>query len=198
MSMSKSNIDILGRLPLAALAMACGSALGAQINPDLAAAVHRDGSAQALIVLSDQSTPMLAPFAATADYKQHRRALVEALQGRAETQQASVRALLESRGIAYRSYWIANVVLANVDSRTLALIAARHEVSRIEPNPILPSHLPRPNTTGNAPAEVDSIAWGVTKINAPEVWAAGDHGPNIVIAGEGKGYQWDHPALKPL
>ncbi len=195
--MSKSNIELLGRLPLAALAIACGSALGAQVNPDLAAAVRNGGSAQALIVLADQSTPMLAPFATTADYKQHRRALVEALRSRAETQQASVRALLDSRGIAYHSYWIANVVLANVDSRTLSLIAARREVSRIEPNPILPSHLPRPNTTGNAPAEADSIAWGVNKINAPEVWAAGDNGQNTVIAGEDTGYQWDHPALKP-
>ncbi|HEV7492033.1 MAG TPA: S8 family serine peptidase [Rhodanobacteraceae bacterium] len=195
--MSKSNVDILVRLPLAALAIACGSALGAQINPDLAAAVRRDGSAQALIVLADQSTPMLAPFAVTADYKQHRRALVDALRARAETQQNAIRALLDSRGIAYHSYWIANVVLANVDSRTLSLIAARREVSSIEPNPSLPAHLPRPTTTDDAPAEVDSIAWGVSKINAPEVWAAGDNGQNVVIAGEDTGYQWDHPALKP-
>ena len=59
--MSTSNVDLLRRLPLAALALACGSALGAQINPDLASAVRRDGSAEALIVLKDQSTPMLAP-----------------------------------------------------------------------------------------------------------------------------------------
>ena len=62
--MSTSNVELLRRLPLAALALACGSAFGAQINPDLAAAVRQNGSAQALIVLKDQSTPMLAPLAA--------------------------------------------------------------------------------------------------------------------------------------
>ena len=42
--MSMSNLR-LHRWPLAALAVACGSAMGAQINADLAEAVRRDGRA---------------------------------------------------------------------------------------------------------------------------------------------------------
>ena len=57
--MSMSNLR-LHRWPLAALAVACGSAMGAQINADLAEAVRRDGRAEALIVLKNQATPALA------------------------------------------------------------------------------------------------------------------------------------------
>jgi subtilisin family serine protease len=195
--MSMSNVEHLRKLPLAALAIACGSAFGAQVNPDLAAAINRDGSAQALIVLKDQTTPMLAPLAESAGYKAHRRALVDALRSRADEQQSSLRAWLDGRGIAYRPYWIANVVLANLTARDLSLLAVRRDVSRIEPNPRIPAHLPRPAAPGKEPAAVDSIAWGVSKINAPQVWAAGDTGQGVVIGGEDTGYQWDHPALKP-
>jgi len=196
--MRMSNIEVLRRLPLAALALACGSVCAASVNPDVVASARRDGTAEALIVLKDQSEPMLAPLAANADYKARRRALVDALRSRAETQQSGVRAWLDAQGIAYRPYWIANVVLANLSVRDLKALAARREVARIETNPVMSSHLPRPSSGRNsAPASVESIAWGVNKINAPLVWAAGFNGQGVVIAGEDTGYQWDHPALKP-
>src|SRR5215467_1691211 len=140
--MSKSNVDILARLPLAALAIACGSAIGAQVNPDLSAAVRRDGSAQALIVLADQSTPLLAPLSSAATYKQHRRALVDALRARADMQQSSIRAWLDAERIPYHAYWIANVIEADLDAHALVALAGRRDISRLEPNPRLPSHLP--------------------------------------------------------
>jgi subtilisin family serine protease len=194
--MNSSNFEVLRRLPLAALALACGSTFAAQINPDLAAAVRRDGSAEALIVLADQSTPMLAPLASGIDYKTHRRALVDALRARAEVQQSGVRAWLDSQGIEYRSYWIANVVQARVSARDLKALSSRREVSRIETNPLLSAHLPQPQPATPGLNDVDAIAWGVSKINAQQVWAAGVTGQGVVIGGQDTGYQWDHPALK--
>lgn len=195
--MSNSNCDVLRRLPLAALAIACGSAFAAQVNPDLAAAARRDGSAEALIVLADQGTPVLAPMDAGLDYKSHRRALVDALRARAETQQSGVKAWLESRGIEYRAYWISNVVLARLNARDLKSLSARRDISRIETNPRIAARLPQPQAAGVGPDDVESVAWGVTKINAPQVWAAGVTGEGVVIGGEDTGYKWDHPALKP-
>jgi subtilisin family serine protease len=59
--------------------------------------------------------------------------------------------------------------------------------------------LPAADPFANAPKPpgVETIPWGVDKINAPKVWAAGDTGKGVTIAGEDTGYQWDHPALKP-
>jgi hypothetical protein len=56
--------------------------------------------------------------------------------------------------------------------------------------------LPHPDLAQRQPDAVESIAWGVAKINAPAVWAAGFNGQGVVIGGEDTGYQWDHPALK--
>ncbi|HEY6985049.1 MAG TPA: S8 family serine peptidase, partial [Rhodanobacteraceae bacterium] len=104
---------------------------------------------------------------------------------------------LDAERIPYHAYWIANVIQADLDAHALAALAARRDVSRLEPNPSLPSHLPHPNAVGDAPDQVETVTWGVTKINAPLVWAAGDNGQGVVIGGEDTGYQWDHPALKP-
>ena len=49
---------------------------------------------------------------------------------------------------------------------------------------------------GSRPLAPEAIEWNITKVNAPEVWAAGFTGQGVVIGGQDTGYQWDHPALK--
>lgn len=192
--MNTSNIG-LHRLPLAALAVACGAAQAASVNADLAAAARREGRVEALVVLKDQAPPATAPGA---DYKARRRALVDALRQRAETQQRGLRAWLDARGIAHRPFWIANLVQASLSPADLAALAARPEVARLEPNPVIAAALPRPvPSPSSAPVDAEAITWGVDKIRAPLVWAAGHTGAGVVIAGADTGYRWDHPALKP-
>ncbi|HJV70568.1 S8 family serine peptidase, partial [Ideonella sp.] len=196
--MSTSSIR-LHRVALAVLAVSCGSAFGARINADLAAAARRDGQAEALIVLKDQATPVLAPLAPGADYKARRRALVAALRDRADLQQGSLRVWLDARGIEYRPFWIANVVYARLSADDLAALASRRDISRVEPNPVIPVPLPQVGAARPLapPLGVETVAWGVDKIRAPLVWAEGFNGQGVVIAGEDTGYRWDHPALKP-
>src|SRR5690606_25593450 len=44
--------------------------------------------------------------------------------------------------------------------------------------------------------EVNSLAWGVERIGAPEVWSMGIDGSGVVVAAIDTGVEWDHPALK--
>jgi subtilisin family serine protease len=179
------------------------AASASKVNPDLAQAARTKGQVEALIVLDDQATPTIAPLSADADYKQRRRALVQALRARADTQQQSLRIWLESRGIAYRAFWIANMVQATLSADDIDALAARSEVARLETNPSISAKLPqgerapaaqvRPNSTD----AIEAVEWGVTKIRAPEVWAAGITGQGVVIGGEDTGYRWTHPALQP-
>jgi subtilisin family serine protease len=196
MPTSPSNRPFKPLLIAAALA-ACGAAGAAQVNPKLAAAAAHAGRVEALIVLADKGMPDLA-LPQGADYKAHRRALVDTLRQRADAQQAGLRAWLDARGIEYRAFWITSVVYARLSADDLAALAKRSEVSRIEPNPVIRLSQPRPGTVaGTAPRNPASIAWGVDKINAPKVWAQGVTGQGVTIAGEDTGYQWDHPALQP-
>ncbi|MEK8032583.1 S8 family serine peptidase [Ideonella sp. DXS29W] len=197
MAMSPSN-GKFHLLALAALAVIGSTAWAGQINGDLAAAARRDGRAEALIVLKDQRTPAVAELPAGADYKARRRALVRALMDRADTQQGGLRAWMDARGIEYQAFWIANMVYAKLSADDIAALAARNEVSRIEPNPSIAVKLPKREPVAAPQAEgVTAVAWGVDKINAPKVWAEGFNGQGVVIAGEDTGYRWDHPALKP-
>ncbi len=187
----------------AAVALVAGPAIAAsatKVNPALAQAARTQGQVEALIVLADQAPPSVAPLSADADYKQRRRALVQSLRARADSQQLSLRIWLESRGIAYRAFWIANMVQATLSADDLDALAARPEVARLETNPSITAKLPQPDRAATAEARPDAmlaVEWGVAKIRAPEVWAAGITGQGVVIGGADTGYRWTHPALQP-
>lgn len=180
-----------------ALALACHAALAANVSVDLAARAAREGFVEALLVLPDQTTPMLAPLDAEADYKTHRRALVDALRARADTQQANLRIWLDARGIDYRAYWISNLVWARVSGAELVALATRDDLTTIESNPHTALRFaPVAKSAQRIPNEVETVSAGVNLIQAPRVWAAGFFGQGVVVAGEDSGFQWDHPALK--
>jgi serine protease AprX len=180
----------------AVLELAClvafGAVAAATVDPQV---IANGGDADTLLVFAS-SSHALTPLAADADYKLRRRELLNALRAQADVTQHDVRAWLDARGIAYRSYWISNVIQVRLPESALAELARRNDIVRIDANARFPARLPHPDRAGDAPQSVESVAWGVAKIDAPEVWAAGFNGQGVVIAGEDTGYQWDHPALE--
>ena len=192
--------SVLAAAAAALLATPVFAASVAKVNPGLTQAARTTGPVEALIVLADQATPTIAALSPDADYKQRRRALVDALRARADAQQQSLRIWLDSRGIAYRPFWIANMVQATLSAADIEALASRPEVARLETNPSIAAKLPqaeRTTLTQSRPDATAAVEWGVTKIRAPEVWAAGITGQGVVIAGGDTGYRWAHAALKP-
>ncbi len=178
------------------MAMAGSIANAANIDPQLRDVLQAHGGAEVLIAFA-LPAPELAPLAADADYRLRRRVLVTALMSQAETDQAATCAWLDARAIAYRSYWIANVIEVRVTSEQLSDLADRREVRRIVANFPVSAHLPQPEAQPAGTVEpLAGIEWGVQKIGAPAVWDLGYTGQGVVIAGQDTGYQWDHPALK--
>lgn len=186
----------LAPLSLVPLVFALNAALAADVDPAVRVSAGQGGDVDVLIVLADQAQPMLAPLDPRADYRQRRRALVDALRARADTQQAGVRGWLQSRGIAHRPYWIANLIAARLDAGEVDALARRADVARIAADPKIAARLPRSATAPAAPTAPLGSAWGVQKIDAPAAWEHGYTGQGVVIGGQDTGYQWDHPALK--
>jgi len=180
----------------------CPLASAASVDPKVLAEAAGSDSVDALLVLADQTKPLLAPLKTDGDYRVRRGALISALRARAERDQSGVRAWLDARGIAHRDFWIANLIQVRLPAGAVAELALRSDIVRIDPNPQIPLHLP-PEEPGAAPQVIQAtdiatgIAWGVAKIEAPAVWSAGFTGQGAVIGGEDTGYQWDHPVLKP-
>ncbi|MCP4539525.1 MAG: S8 family serine peptidase [Chloroflexi bacterium] len=150
-----------------------------------------------LVVLAEQADLSAAYDLPT---KQARGRFVrDALWETAQRSQASLRAWLDARDVPYQSFYIVNMLhVQNGDRALVNALAARSDVTRIEANPRIQNALPRPETSVLRQDQLSpsAIEWGVSKINAPDVWALGYTGQGVVVGGQDTGYDWDHPALK--
>lgn len=115
-----------------------------------------------------------------------------------QTQQALL-ALLESRGLQHRSFWIANMILVKADLQFIQILAERDDVAHIYANPQVRLDVqpiePDQDATANLEAE-QSVEWNIALVGAPTVWQEGYTGQGVVIAGQDTGYEWEHQALK--
>jgi len=114
-------------------------------------------------------------------------AAVAALRAEAERTQASLRKYLDVRGIAF--------ITLEADAELAAKLASRSDVGMIEldaPMQMLKPDLQQP-TSAHATKAIES---GITRVNAPALWAMGIRGQGVLVAGEDTGIQWDHPAIK--
>jgi subtilisin family serine protease len=192
-TMQKLNQGLV-RLAVA-IVLACGTAAAAEIDPALMAQAQRVGRADTLIVL-DATVPT-ALLRRDGDYLARRRNLVDTLRATADVAQAPLRHWLGERGIAYRSFWIVNMIQADLTLVQIAELAARDDVARMDANAPWRLQVPQPETPLPRPAAAQAVEWGVAKIRAPQVWALGITGQGVTVAGQDTGIRWTHTALKP-
>jgi serine protease AprX len=110
--------------------------------------------------------------------------------------QAPIVAMLNRMGASYRSHFVVNLLTVTGGRAVVDALAARSDVSRIDPLVWMKSTILPVSPPVLAPTSPDAIEWNVTKVQAPKVWAHGDTGQGIVLGSIDTGQQWDHPALK--
>jgi serine protease AprX len=145
----------------------------------------------------------LSRAAAFADKAERGRWVHDTLRQHAETSQGELRRWLGERGVAYRPFWVANMILVDADAATAEALSMRADVARLSANPSVRLELPvtevagaEPRDTVNATNAINVVETGIIKIRANELWPLGVTGQNIVIGGQDTGYQWNHPALR--
>jgi subtilisin family serine protease len=178
-----------------AVALACAAASAAEIDPALLTRAQQSGSADTLIVL-DAAVPT-ALLRQDGDYLERRRNLVDTLRATAEVSQESLRRWLDENGVAYRSYWIVNMIQARLTPAQIDELATRDDVARLDDNRSQSLRLPLQPAQPMRPDAVEAVEWGVSKIRAPQVWALGITGQGVTVAGQDTGIRWTHTALKP-
>ena len=154
--------------------------------------------AEFLVVLADQAD--LSGAEALATKQEKGRYVRDTLWSKAQTTQAPILTWLRERNIEHRSYYIVNLIWVKGNLDVAVELAARPDVLRIEGNPVIHNDLPQPGPVERAPAQPNAPATiepGITYTHAPQVWALGYFGQNIVIAGADTGVRWTHNALKP-
>lgn len=110
--------------------------------------------------------------------------------------QAPLLADLKRRGVAHRSFWIANMIWVRADVKLVETLAGRADVAYVYANPRVRLQEPLPAPSAELLKTRDNIEWNIDLVRAPQVWAAGYTGQGIVIGGQDTGYDWQHPALK--
>lgn len=111
----------------------------------------------------------------------------------AERTQPALRARLDALGVAYRPYWIANMIWVRGDEHVIEALAQRPDVAGLHANPRV--RLAEPAQDDRPPLAPAAVEWNIQRVNAPDLWAQGYQGQGVVVAGQDTGYEWDHPAL---
>jgi subtilisin family serine protease len=154
--------------------------------------------AEFFVVLADQAN--LSPAESLPTKAEKGRFVYQTLQSKAQTTQDSILQWLRDRAIEHRSFYIVNAILVKGTRELAEALAARPEVARVEGNPSIHNDLPQPGPIDKTPPFLlrpATIEPGINYTHAPQVWAQGFTGQNIVIASADTGVRWTHNALKP-
>jgi len=118
----------------------------------------------------------------------------DALTSHAEASQAALQAYLDSQGVEYQTFWINNSLYIPNASRALAeALSDRPDVAYIRGD--YKQYLDLPVERLGDDNVIHAVEWGVNKIRAPEVWAAGYTGEGVVVANIDTGVRYTHEAL---
>ena len=154
--------------------------------------------AEFFVVLADQAD--LGPAATLQTKAEKGRFVYSTLLNKAQTTQGPILQWLRERGLEHRSFYIVNAILVKGTRQVAEALAARPDVARIEGNPHIQNHFPQPEAVDEAPPHLQrpaTIEPGINYTHAPQVWALGFTGQNIVVASADTGVRWTHNALKP-
>ncbi len=128
---------------------------------------------------------------------ERQRFVVAALKDLAASSQAEVIAFLDQAGAEdLESHWLGNFVYAQASPETVRQISSRDDVWYVEfANPeggLIEPVDRRPPTPEERSRD---IAWGVSQINAPDVWAMGYEGEGAIVGVIDTGVDYNHSDL---
>ncbi|PYL07242.1 MAG: hypothetical protein DME33_11070, partial [Verrucomicrobia bacterium] len=182
-----------------------GEATGQRVEGNLAPAnkiapwvIEHTGNGQQaefFVVLADQAD--LSGAANLPTKAEKGRFVYETLLSNAQTTQEPILQWLRDRAIEHQSFYIVNAILVTGTREIAETLAARPDVARVEGNPRIHNNLPQPGPVEEAPSRPATIEPGIIYTHAPDVWALGFTGQNIVVASADTGQRWTHDALKP-
>ncbi len=169
--------------------------VGARVMADTA----EGNTTPIVILLADQAD--VSPAYSIEDQDARGWFVYNTLTSHASRSQVGLQDFLRSQGVAFQSFWAANMIATTADRKLIEDLVVRADVARVDSNtptrwieePVvekIAGRSERPNAT-------EAIEWGVQNVNAPALWSLGFNGTGIVIGGLDTGIRWTHDVLKP-
>src|SRR5256714_5845090 len=154
--------------------------------------------AEFFVVLADQAD--LGGAAVLPTKNEKGRYVYDALWNKSQATQGPILQWLRERRLEHQSFYIVNAILVKGSLEIAEMLAARPDMARVEGNPHIQNSFPQPGAATEAPSQPGAPATiepGINYTHAPQVWALGFNGQNIVVASADTGQRWTHNALKP-
>jgi subtilisin family serine protease len=173
-----------------------GTIIASKIAPWVVEHTANGQQTEFFVVLADQAD--LSGAAGLATKTEKARFVYDALWNKSQVTQGPILQWLSERSLEHQSFYIVNAILAKGSREVAEALAARQDVARVEGNPHIQNPLPIPvDGVSSQPDSPATIEPGIVYTHAPDVWALGFNGQNIVVASADTGQRWTHNALKP-
>jgi serine protease AprX len=153
-----------------------------------------EGEAEFLIIMQQQAD--VRPSEQFKRKEDKGKFVYETLAALANNTQTRVREILTHENVPAQSFWVVNALWAKSSLNLIETIANLPEVARIEDNPVIHRQKLPESVAGEVEERLTPISWGLTQINANDVWALGYTGTGVVVGGQDTGYEWNHAAIK--
>ena len=186
---------------LALLATVQQVLLAPTVDHSLMKALREKSTITAIVTMRDCTGPVLDAVTSTqfATRASRLNAVASSLRQHAQASQANVLAFLREQPNKFQSMWITNqIVVRDADLAIVERLARFPEIASIAEEIVVQLEEPLDlvvyqNWTESKPNE---LQWGVAKIQADQVWTAGNNGQGIVVATVDTGVRVTHEALK--
>ncbi len=168
-----------------------------KIETALLEKVQGGGAVECIAILTEQADVSAAKKLRTKEQKG--RYVFETLAATARKSQLRALRYLRDENIPHHAFYIVNAIYVKADLAVLEALAQMPEIGFIQSNPpgkveeTVPGNIGGEHIDGRS---LNGIEWGISMINADQVWALGYTGQGVVVAGQDTGYDWEHPAIK--
>ena len=188
-------------MALAFMAMAQQALLAPTVDSSLVKTLREKSTATVIVSMRDRTGPVLDQLAGIqfSTRAQKLNAIASSLREHAERSQANVISYLSQEPVQFESMWITNqIVVRNADLGLVEKLSEFPEIASIAEEIVIQLEEPLDLVvyqTLTAP-KPNELQWGVSKIQADQVWTAGNQGEGIVVATVDTGVRVTHEALK--
>ncbi|NOR46717.1 MAG: S8 family serine peptidase, partial [Methanosarcinaceae archaeon] len=152
-----------------------------------------------IVIMKEQYRAPEVKVQGHVDQKQHRMDTVNSLKQKSGQSQHNLISVLQGKGTDKmknaRPLWIVNAITFEATPDVIEELAKRDDVAQVIPD--FKVHLVEEPAVQEQ-ISAASIAWGVEKINAPEVWASGYNGTGINVSIVDSGIYDEHLDLDDL